>query len=51
MSFGYADDADIWVPNLIHASGNEEEAEQEIKHRFSEQEIFDFQPLHHAFTR
>ena len=34
MSFGYADKENISVPNLIHASGNEEEAEAEIKHWF-----------------
>lgn len=51
MSFGYADTANIWVPNLVHASGNEEEAEKEIKHRFSEKELFSYNPVHHTFTR
>ncbi|AHB41474.1 hypothetical protein P148_SR1C00001G0684 [candidate division SR1 bacterium RAAC1_SR1_1] len=51
MSFGYADAANVGVPNLVHASGNEEEAEKEIKHRFNEEEIFVYNPLNHAFTR
>jgi len=51
MSFDYADAANVGVPNLVHASWNSEEAEKEIKHRFWEQEIFDYKPVHHAFTR
>ena len=39
MSFVYADDAGRGISNLIHASGNEEEAEQEINHWFSDEEI------------
>lgn len=51
MSFAYADGKDIGVPNLIHASGNVEEAEAEIKHRFRPEELFEYAPLHHVFTR
>lgn len=51
MSFEYADIANIGVPNLVHASGNEEEAEKEIKHRFKEAEMFDYTPVHCTFTR
>lgn len=51
MSFAYADGKDIWVPNLIHASWNTEEAEAEIKHRFKSDELFDYDPLHKTFTR
>ncbi len=51
ISFGYADDVNIWIPNLIHASGNVEEAEAEIKHRFSEEELFDYSATHFPFTR
>lgn len=51
MSFDYADKQDLWVPNLIHASGNLEEAEEEIKHRFKPEELFDYDPLHKLFTR
>lgn len=51
MSYGYADKVEIGIPNLVHASGNAEEAEVEIKHRFTAQELFDYDPLHKIFTR
>ncbi len=51
MSFAYADGKDIGVPNLIHASGNVEEADAEIQHRFNAEELFDYDPLHRSFTR
>lgn len=51
MSFAYADGQDIWVPNLVHASWNIEEAEEEIKHRFKSEELFDYDPLHMLYTR
>ncbi len=34
MSFGYADTAGKGIPNLIHASGDVDEAREEIKHWF-----------------
>lgn len=51
ISYGYADKAGIGIPNLVHASGNAEEAEKEIKHRFPAQELFEYDPLHKMFTR
>jgi len=51
MSFAYGDKQNIGVPNLIHASGDVEEAEAEIKHRFKKDELFDYDPLHKLFTR
>lgn len=51
MSYGYADEVEIGIPNLVHASGNVEEAQEEIKHWFSEQEMFTYEPLHQKFTR
>lgn len=51
MSYGYADEANVGVANLIHASSNTEEAELEIKHRFAPEEMFDYLPAHKAFTR
>ena len=51
MSFAYGDEQNIGVPNLIHASGNVEEAEAEIKHRFKKEELFEHETLHNAFTR
>lgn len=51
MSYGYADEVEMGIPNLVHASGNAEEAIEEIKHWFSEQEMFAYEPLHQKFTR
>lgn len=51
MSFDYADEANVGVPNLVHASGDAEEAKAEIAHWFKEEEIFEYTPVHHAFTR
>ncbi len=51
MSFGYADDANKGIPNLIHASGDEEEAAKEIAHWFTPDELYHYEALHEKFTR
>lgn len=51
MSFGYADDEQKGIPNLIHASADPEEAEQEIAHWFSDAELYEYQALHEKYTR
>jgi nucleoside-diphosphate kinase len=51
MSFGYADDVNKGIPNLIHASGDEEEAEKEIAHWFTPDELYQYEVLHEKFTR
>lgn len=51
MGFDYANKQGIGVPNVIHASGNIEEAEQEIAHWFSESEIFDYMTVHEEYTQ
>jgi nucleoside-diphosphate kinase len=51
MSYAYADSVSMWIPNLVHASGNKEEAEEEIKHRFSESDLYSYEPIHSKFTR
>lgn len=51
MSFGYADDEDKGIPNLIHASGDPEEAQQEIDHWFSDSELYEYKALNEKFTR
>ena len=50
MSFGYADAKDLGVPNLIHASGDPEEAKAEIAHWFGTQEIQDYHVLSERYT-
>jgi nucleoside-diphosphate kinase len=51
MSYGYADGENKGIPNLIHASGDPEEAQQEIAHWFSDDELYDYEALHEKFTR
>jgi nucleoside-diphosphate kinase len=51
MSFSHADENDIGVPNVIHASGNQEEAEAEIGYWFSEPELFSYNTVHDRYTQ
>lgn len=51
MSYGRADSIERGIPNLIHASGDIDDAEKEIKHWFSESELYDYQVLNEKFTR
>lgn len=51
MSYAYADNVQKGIPNLIHASGDPAEAEQEILHWFSDPELFDYEAVHEKFTR
>lgn len=51
MSYSYADGQAKGIPNLIHASGDPEEAAQEIGHWFSDDELYDYDVLNEKFTR
>lgn len=51
VSYGYADSTTGRVNNLVHASGNVEEAALEVAHWFSSEEICTYVPLHGRFTR
>jgi nucleoside-diphosphate kinase len=51
ISFNYANKNGLSIPNLIHASGDEEEAKQEIRHWFREEEIYDYDTVHDRFTQ
>ena len=51
MSFGHADANDAGIPNLLHASGDPEEAKAEIAHWFSANEIYDYETAHEKFTQ
>ncbi len=51
MSFGYANEHNVGIPNLIHASGSVEEAKQEIEHWFADHEIYDYPSPREKFTR
>lgn len=50
ISFDYAKSKGLGIPNVIHASGNAEEAEAEVKHWFSESELFDYSAAHEHLT-
>ncbi len=51
ISFGYADSKHSGVPNLIHASGNAEEAKEEVALWFAAEELFDYNKLDEKYTR
>lgn len=51
ISYGRADSENKSTPNLIHASDGSSDAEKEIKHWFSDSELYDYQALHEKFTR
>ncbi len=51
MSFEYADHAGKGIPNLIHASGEPDEAAKEIDHWFSDSELYDYEVVNEKFTR
>lgn len=51
MSYGYGDEQDKGIPNLIHASGDHADAKKEIPHWFSTNELYDYSVLNEKFTR
>ncbi len=51
MSYGYGDATKQGIPTLIHASGDLADAEKEIPHWFSEDELYDYSVLNEKFTR
>lgn len=51
ISYQHADSKKVGIPNLIHASGSVEDAEKEIKHWFTPEEIFDYTLVHEFHTR
>ncbi len=51
MSYAHADENGVGIPNIIHASGDADEAKLEIAHWFSGQELFDYQTVHEVYTQ
>ena len=51
VSFQHAGKHGVAVPNLIHASGNQEEAAAEIDYWFSDSELFDYQLTHEHYAQ
>lgn len=50
VSYQYADEMGISIRNLIHASGNKEEAEAEVELWFSVEELFEYETVHDKFV-
>ena len=51
INYGQATAAQRGVPNVLHASADKAEAEQEIGHWFSDSEIVDYDNVHGHFTQ
>jgi len=51
ISFDHANKEGIGIPNIIHASGNEQEAKEEVNHWFSESELFDYETVYEQYTQ
>lgn len=50
ISFKHANAENIATPNIIHASGDPDEAKEEIAHWFSKDELFNYQTVHEHYT-
>lgn len=51
IGFEYADATGKSTANLIHASGDVDDAEKEVAYWFSESELHDYSAMHEKFTR
>ncbi len=51
MSYAHANEQEIGLPNILHASGDQAEAKLEIAHWFSAKELFDYEAVHEKFTQ
>ena len=51
ISFAHANKEGIATPNIIHASGDVAEAQQEIAHWFAKEELFEYQAMHEHYTQ
>jgi nucleoside-diphosphate kinase len=49
VALEYSNDNERGVMNLLHASGDNEEAQQEIAHRFKPEELFDYERADQKF--
>jgi nucleoside-diphosphate kinase len=50
ISFQHANREKIATPNVVHASGDPEEAKEEVAHWFSESELFEYNTVHEVYT-
>jgi nucleoside-diphosphate kinase len=51
-SIDYVNEHEVGLPTILHASGDSDEAKQEIAHWFSDSEIYaDYETVHEKFTQ
>ena len=51
ISYGHAGSTGLGIPNLLHASADAKEAQQEISHWFRPGELYDYEAAHAHFTQ
>lgn len=51
VSYAHSDGEGLALSNVIHASGDAEEAAQEIAHWFAASELFEYETVHEKFTQ
>lgn len=51
ITYGQASSAKRGVPNVLHASADNKEAEKEINHWFSDSELVEYESVHGHFTQ
>ena len=51
MSYAHANEQEIGLPNILHASGDVNEAKAEIAHWFAENELYSYENVHEKFTQ
>ena len=51
MSYGQANISGSSISNILHASADQDEAQKEIPHWFSSEELHDYQTVHEQFTQ
>ncbi len=51
VSFAHANSKSLSIPNLIHASGDPEEAAKEIAHWFKDDELYSYETVAEKYTQ
>ncbi|MBX4197105.1 nucleoside-diphosphate kinase [Candidatus Saccharibacteria bacterium] len=51
MTIDHANDKELGLPNLVHASADPEEAKAEIEHWFSKEELYSYKTAHQHLTQ
>jgi nucleoside-diphosphate kinase len=51
ISFAHANAHGVGIANLVHASADEKEAAAEIKHWFSDSDIYEYETVHEKYTQ